>query len=83
MGGKGGDVVVLTISRACCKELLLACTLALGGTPIKKITKGKKKGGKSGGGGGKDTSGGKVRVGSTGKSSLGKSASGGGKGRKR
>ena len=64
MGGKGGDVVVLTISRACCKELLLACTLALGGTPIKKITKGKKKGGKGkNGGGGKDTSGGKVKLG--------------------
>ena len=73
MGGSGGDVVVVTISRTCAKELLLALTLALGGTPIKKVTKGKKKGGKSGGGGGgKDTSGGKVRLGKAAKKSAGK-----------
>jgi len=50
-----GDVSVV-ISRACAEELLYALSLALGTTPIKKNTKGKKKGK---GGGGKDTSGGK------------------------
>jgi hypothetical protein len=48
----GSDVIVVTISRSCAKQLLLALTLALGGTPIKLISKGK---GKGKGGGGKST----------------------------
>jgi hypothetical protein len=53
MGYKSGsDVIVVTIGRSCAKQLLLALTLALGGTPIKLISKGK---GKGKGGGGKST----------------------------
>ena len=48
----GSDVIVVTINRSCAKQLLLALTLALGGTPIKKISNGK---GKGKGGGGKST----------------------------
>ncbi len=40
----GGDVVILTINRTCAKQLLLALTLALGGTPIKQLSYGKGKG---------------------------------------
>jgi hypothetical protein len=42
------DVIVVTISRSCAKQLLLALTLALGGTPYNggKKGKGKGKGGK-------------------------------------
>lgn len=40
----GGDVVVVTIDRTCAKQLLLALTLALGGTPIKQLSYGKGKG---------------------------------------
>jgi hypothetical protein len=50
----GSDVIVVTISRSCAKQLLLALTLALGGTPIKLISNGKGKG-KGKGGGGKTT----------------------------
>jgi hypothetical protein len=41
----GSDVIVVTISRSCAKQLLLALTLALGGTPYpgKKGKKGKGK----------------------------------------
>jgi hypothetical protein len=40
----GGDVVIVTINRTCAKQLLLALTLALGGTPIKQLSYGKGKG---------------------------------------
>ncbi len=40
----GGDVVIVTINRTCAKQLLLALTLALGGTPIKQLSYGKTKG---------------------------------------
>ncbi|HXH37029.1 MAG TPA: hypothetical protein VNN08_00230 [Thermoanaerobaculia bacterium] len=85
---QGSDVIVVTISRSCAKQLLLALTLALGGTPIKLISKGKGKG-KGKGGGGKatgtppkkysgKTATGKTQVGKTqvGKSQAGKSQSG-------
>ena len=44
----GNDVVVVTIQRSCAKQLLVALTLALGGSPYQysgKKGKGKKKGG--------------------------------------
>jgi hypothetical protein len=76
----GGDVIVVTINRSCAKQLLLALTLALGGTPIKLISKGKGKG--KGKGGGKPTptptkyyGKTKVKTGQTGKSQVGKSQS--------
>jgi hypothetical protein len=75
----GSDVIVVTINRSCAKQLLLALTLALGGTPIKLISKGKGKG--KGKGGGKATPStpkkysGKTKAvkGQVGKSQVGKS----------
>jgi hypothetical protein len=81
----GSDVIVVTISRSCAKQLLLALTLALGGTPIKLIStgKGKGKGGGKGGGKtatptkyvGKTTQTGKSQTGNVGKSQSGKKKS--------
>lgn len=75
----GSDVIVVTISRSCAKQFLLALTLALGGTPVKQISNGKGKG-KGKGGGGKTQTGGKTQVGGKkqvgGKSQLGKSQAG-------
>lgn len=75
----GSDVVVVTIQRSCAKQLLVALTLALGGTPVQSITVKKGKG-KGKGGGGKATSGGtgKATAGKT--ATSGKTASSGGKG---
>lgn len=59
-----GSVVVVTISRSCAKELLVALTLALGGSPVQDINAKKGKG--KGKGGGKATDGkegGKATVG--------------------
>lgn len=51
----GNDVIIVTIQRSCAKQLLLALTLALGGTPIRMVDYKKGGKGKQKGGGGKTT----------------------------
>lgn len=50
MASTGSDTVIVVVDRKCAKQMLLALTLALGGTPVKKVVQGKKGKGKSGGG---------------------------------
>lgn len=50
MASTGSDTVIVVVDRKCAKQMLLALTLALGGTPVKQVVQGKKGKGKSGGG---------------------------------
>lgn len=70
------DTVIVVVDRACAKQMLLALTLALGGTPVKTVVQGKKgKGGKSGGGKATtSTGGGKASTSTGGTSASGKTA---------
>ncbi|HEY0143451.1 MAG TPA: hypothetical protein VGF48_21345 [Thermoanaerobaculia bacterium] len=76
------DTVIVVLDRKCAKQVLLALTLALGGTPVKTVVQGGKKGkgGKSGGGkASTSTGGGKASTSTGGGKASTKGGSTGGK----